>query len=225
MHKYLVLNSEGEAVAHCQSAQELCEPMWRLEFSQGEEELVWDLDHISLVGADGPCAAAEGHVVRRRDNMLWVEAVRDLGSKVRENLRIPVQFESFVYLPTGRLPIESADLSCGGIAFFCDAQLKEGEQMEVVIPVTSQPLVLRMKILRQRCSSKERTSARKLRCNGPIAGRRSSPASMLAVYGCSRRIRWATMSCIRWTDSCVRAHGSRRMARPMMSCWSISIAV
>ena len=155
MHKYRVLNSEGEAVAHCQSAQERCEPMWRLEFSQGEEELVWDLDHISLVGADGPCAAAEGHVVRRRDNMLWVEAVRDLGSKVRENLRIPVQFESFVYLPTGRLPIESVDLSCGGIAFFCDAQLKEGEQMEVVIPVTSQPLVLRMKILRRRSSSRK----------------------------------------------------------------------
>lgn len=84
--------------------------------------------------------------------MLWVEAVRDLGSKVRENLRIPVSFQSFIYLEKGRLPIESYDLSCGGIAFFCDGQLKEGQQMEVVIPVTSQPLVLRMKILRQRPS-------------------------------------------------------------------------
>lgn len=152
MHKYLVLDSEGEAVAHCQSAQELCDPLWRLEFSQGEEKLVWDMEYVRLVGADGPLAAAEGHVVRRRDNMLWVEALRDLGSEVRENLRIPVHFKSFLYSPKGRLPIEGADLSCGGIAFFCNAQLETGEVLEVVIPVTSQPLVLRMKVLRQRPS-------------------------------------------------------------------------
>ena len=46
----------------------------------------------------------------------------------------------------------SNDLSCGGVAFFCARKLKVDEVAEIVIPVTAEPLVLRVKILRERPS-------------------------------------------------------------------------
>lgn len=50
----------------------------------------------------------------------------------------------------GRRPVETHDLSCGGIAFFCGREFQIGEQFEVVVPVTSEPLVVKGQILRQR---------------------------------------------------------------------------
>ena len=44
------------------------------------------------------------------------------------------------------------DLSCGGVAFFTDHSLRAGEHFEVVIPVTSEPLVVAGEILRVRPS-------------------------------------------------------------------------
>ena len=52
----------------------------------------------------------------------------------------------------GRRKILSHDLSCGGIAFFTNQPLEKGEIVEVVIPVTSQPLLVRAHILRRRTS-------------------------------------------------------------------------
>ena len=47
-----------------------------------------------------------------------------------------------------RRKVEFIDLSCGGIAFFCDETMKRGEVVEIVIPVTPQPLLMRCRILR-----------------------------------------------------------------------------
>ena len=101
-------------------------------------------------------AAAEGRIVRHDGNQVWVEAIRELDGTVRENLRMPVRFESFLYPVSGswkgRRPIVSRDLSCGGVAFYCKQRLEEGEIAQIVVPVTSQPLLLDLKILRQRPS-------------------------------------------------------------------------
>ena len=76
--------------------------------------------------------------------------------EVRRNLRMPVRFESFLYPVSGRwrgrMPVLSNDLSCGGAAFFCARKLEVDEVAEIVIPVTAEPLVLRVKILRERPS-------------------------------------------------------------------------
>ena len=76
------------------------------------------------------------------------------GNDMRKNLRVPVQVDSFAYPLSGswrgRRAVETHDLSCGGVAFFCDREFQVGEQFEVVIPVTSEPLVVKGQILRQR---------------------------------------------------------------------------
>ena len=100
----------------------------------------------------------EGLILRwDGDTVAMVQMTKRLGQELRQNLRLPVRFESFLYSakkPQGRLPIFSFDLSCGGISFFCARELPDGMRGQVVVPVTSQPLVLNIEIIR-RCSSKE----------------------------------------------------------------------
>lgn len=80
-----------------------------------------------------------------------LEPMREMGSAVRRNFRIPVAFESFVYPKGfhGRAPIVSVDLSCGGVAFFAAYAFAVGDHFEVVVPMTSEgPLIVNAEILR-----------------------------------------------------------------------------
>ena len=52
----------------------------------------------------------------------------------------------------GRVPALSNDLSCGGVSFFCARRFQRGDLVQIVIPITSQPLVLTAKVLRERPS-------------------------------------------------------------------------
>ncbi len=153
VYKYLILDSKGRPVVHCTSLDSLSAPMWRLEMSEQDVECVMTHKNICLVGTADNCPAAEGRIVRSKGEMVWVESVRALNEELRENLRIPVRFETFLYPVTGtwkgrRMAI-SYDLSCGGVAFYCAQPLETGEIAELVVTVTSQPLVLRVKILRR----------------------------------------------------------------------------
>lgn len=71
--------------------------------------------------------------------------------KFDRDLRGQVSFRSFIYPVsgswTGRWEVCGIDLSCGGVAFSCGADLETGEQVELVLPVANQPLVAHCKIL------------------------------------------------------------------------------
>ena len=71
----------------------------------------------------------------------------------RRNFRVPVQVNSFLYPVDGswkgRRAIETIDLSCGGIAFYSDSGMNIGDLAEIVIPITTNPLLLQIKLLRK----------------------------------------------------------------------------
>ena len=96
-----------------------------------------------------------GHVIQYKGSQLVLEPLRDLvGNQVRENLRMPVDFETYVY-PTdgreGRWTARANDLSCGGISFYSDGKFYVEEQVQVVIPITrTAPLLLTCQVLRQK---------------------------------------------------------------------------
>ena len=122
----------------------------------GDVKRVLSHEYVSLVSTSEKNPATEGRIVRREGNVISVEAVRRLDEEVRRNLRMPVRFDSYIYPISGawkgRAPVISNDLSCGGISFFCARPLQVGERVQIVIPITSQPLLLETKILRQRPS-------------------------------------------------------------------------
>ena len=71
----------------------------------------------------------------------------------RRNFRVPVQMDSFVYPAdkswSGRRKIQTIDVSCGGIAFYADPGLKPGDIVEVVLPMTVNPLIVQVELLRK----------------------------------------------------------------------------
>ena len=64
---------------------------------------------------------------------------------------VDVRFETLIYpceeTWRGRRKVESVDLSSSGMTFYCEQKLVRGEEIEVVIPVTTQPLLIRAQIL------------------------------------------------------------------------------
>ena len=151
-HKYLILDSRGNAVARGISERNATGEIWRLRVDDGDIEQVMDHTLVILVGNTESVPALEGRIIRREGNVIFLEPVRTLKEKVRQNLRIPVRFVSYLYPVSGkwkgRVPIVSKDLSCGGLAFYCPRLLEIGEIVQVVIPVTTQPLLLNLRILR-----------------------------------------------------------------------------
>lgn len=158
-YKYLILDSKGNAVAHGTSEYAPRGSEWRMVIDDGDLEEVAKHTNVRLVGNSDAVPALEGKIVRREGNVIVLEPVRSLEQSLRKNLRIPVRFISYIYPRSGswkgRVPIVSNDLSCGGLAFFCPRPLEVGEQVQVVIPVTTQPLLLDMEILRSSAGPEE----------------------------------------------------------------------
>ena len=152
--KYLMLDSRGDAIARGLLERVTDGELWRLRVTEGSADEVMGHNNISLVGDTENSPALEGRIVRREGDVVFVEPVRQLEESVRQNLRIPVRFVTYLYAVSGdwkgRVPIVTNDLSCGGLAFFCPRKLEVGEIVQVVITVTSQPLVLTMRVLHTR---------------------------------------------------------------------------
>ena len=118
---------------------------------KGSAEALMNEPLIQAMSPDSQGTSLLGKPVHRKGNVVSLEPMRELGSKVRDNFRMPVEFESFLYLRPagGRYFIRSADLSCGGIAFYCEADLPVGGIYDVVIPVTLEaPVIVVCQILR-----------------------------------------------------------------------------
>lgn len=81
-----------------------------------------------------------------------VEPLERLGREARQNLRVPISFESLMYPVSGKWRGQrrfiSRDLSCGGLAMASPIELAVGEELELVLPVTAEPLLIHAKVLR-----------------------------------------------------------------------------
>ena len=75
-------------------------------------------------------------------------------------LKAPLRFESCIYPVSGdwsgRWAVRGIDLSCGGVAFSCGADLAQKEVVELALPLGHQPLLLQCMILHRHPSEEER---------------------------------------------------------------------
>lgn len=119
------------------------------------EELIEELESheiIQLIPVPRDLPSLLGHVIGSRRDVLILEPSETLIGNVRQNLRVPMKFDSYIYPISGgwrgRRYVVSNDLSCGGISFFSHEPFAIGERFEIVIPITTQPLILRCELLR-----------------------------------------------------------------------------
>lgn len=153
---YLLLDSRGTAIARGRVRGDTSGRFWQIEVEDGKIDAVLTHKKLKLLSILDAEPSYEGIIARSRNDMIQLEVTkltREAGD-MRRNLRVLASFKSLIYPVTGwwrgRRSIESRDLSCGGIAFYTDHSLQVGEHLEVVVPVTSQPLVVLCEILRMR---------------------------------------------------------------------------
>ena len=157
---YLLLDSRGTALAQArpQGPNATGGELWQLVVLDDKVDLVRGHKKFKLMSITDSSPSYEGTLVRSRNDIIQLEVRKSAtnGNDMRKNLRMPVSVASFIYPLTGswfgRRGVRTQDLSCGGVAFFTDHSLRAGEHFEVVIPVTSEPLVVAGEILRIRPS-------------------------------------------------------------------------
>lgn len=159
---YLMLDSKGTPIARGRVQGGTAGQYWQIQVEDGKIDEILAHKRLKLLSIMDTGPSYEGVIVRSRNDMIQLEVTKINADAhdMRKNLRVVVRFHSFIYPLSarwsGRREVESNDLSAGGIAFFTDRSLQVGEQLEVVIPITSQPLVLRCQVLGIRPS--ERTA-------------------------------------------------------------------
>ena len=153
---YLLLDSKNNPIARGKIQGNTGGQFWQIQVEDGKIDEILEHKKLKLLSIMDTGPSNEGLIVRSRNDMIQLEVTKltPATGDMRKNLRVVVRFKSFIYPVTGRWKgrraVESNDLRAGGIAFFTDPSLQIGEQLEIVIPVTSQPLVLRCQLLRMR---------------------------------------------------------------------------
>ena len=132
---YLLLDSKSAPLARGVLETAPDGSVLQIHILDGKEDEVAQHEVIQLVGMESGGLAVQCQLLRQRGE------------------RIPVKFQSFIYplsgMWKGRGEVQSVDISCGGIAFYGQYGLENGETLEIVIPITAKPMVLRCQILRQ----------------------------------------------------------------------------
>lgn len=150
----LLLDSRSTPLAHCVLLGPANAPQLQVRILDGKEDEVAQHALIQLLGMGSISIAVQCQILRQRDEILFLSVVDTLDPKIRRNLRVPVNFKSFIYPLSGawrgRREIQSIDISCGGLAFYGSPGLEKGERLEAVIPIMARPLVLCCQILRSR---------------------------------------------------------------------------
>ncbi|MBQ2697785.1 MAG: PilZ domain-containing protein [Clostridia bacterium] len=157
--QYLILDNTGTPLASGELQSSITQRQFVMVVAEEDLPRVVAHDEVQLLGGSDSEPAVLARIVRVREDRVFFEKIRSLGAEARENFRLAVSFRSFIYPLTGgwkgRREIESIDLSCGGIAFYCAEELVEGEELEVVVPVTAEPTILRCRVIRRRPSERE----------------------------------------------------------------------
>ena len=151
---YLILNKEGQALAQAVLESPRITEIMQLRLTDDETDINFlEVGEVQCIGLDNSSVSMRGVVTMQRGERLVIKPSATLGAEARENLRIQTSFESVMYPLTGywkgQRKIKGHDLSCGGIAFHTTEPIKNGEVVELVLPVTDSPLILRTRVLRE----------------------------------------------------------------------------
>ena len=147
---YILMDSNSRMLARGQQMDAPGRKTIFIKVTGGSVKAVVDAGVVQAVPQDKSLPPQMTRVVNFRPDAVALEPMRELGSEVRRNFRVPVVFDSFVYPRSGgRAALKSVDLSCGGLAFRSPLALAIGDRFETVVPMTSEgPLVLNGEILR-----------------------------------------------------------------------------
>lgn len=151
---YLLSNQEDKALAKASliSPLDLQTVQFEVLTERGEGLQVGQT--LRFIGHNEGDPDFVGEIQTRKENRIVVRSTAPLDKSARKNLRVDVDFNSLLYPISGdwkgQRMIRGIDLSCGGVAFYCAQTLQVGEVVEMVLPMTTNPLLLKVQIMRIR---------------------------------------------------------------------------
>ncbi len=149
---YLLLDSKGTPLANAVLESPNNSEVLQIRVLNDKVEEVAAHRELQLIGIDDSTPNRVGVIIRQRDDQLVIQPTAALDANARENLRILTNFSSVMYPVTGRWKGQKAvrgkDLSCGGVAFYTTVPLEYREIVELVLPVTDSPLVVKTQVIR-----------------------------------------------------------------------------
>ncbi len=148
---YLLMSADSKLLARGELISPVDSINMQINITEGRVEDVIAAETVQAISLNDEFPMRLGRVILRRGKLVVLDPLRDLSASLRQNLRMPVDFESFVYPQGGgRARIRAEDLSCGGRAFYTAWDFALRERFEVVIPITEEaPLLLNAEILRE----------------------------------------------------------------------------
>lgn len=151
-HRYLILDKDHNPAAQADLISKPGDVPWHLEVLSDRVDRVKGLSTLCLIGMGDDDPSMIGDLIRVRGDRIVVQPTKNLGPEARQNLRVPIVFNSVMYPVTGlwkgQRKYTGLDLSCGGVAFQTDRKMRDKEVMELVLPMTDNPLVVKAQILR-----------------------------------------------------------------------------
>ena len=146
----MIMTSRGEPIAEGMM-ERAGGGLLRVTVPADEVELVAEQEIVEIVGMGEDNAAWQCMLLEQDGYVVVLCVLMKLDASLRKNIRVSTSFESFLHpisgVWKGRREFTAVDISCGGLAFYSTNGIEEGERVEVVIPVTSDPLLLQMEIL------------------------------------------------------------------------------
>ena len=99
----------------------------------------------------------QGHIAQVTANTVTINNVVNISAQMRSELKVKIRFETHLTKVSvlgevenqGSIPIVSRDISCGGICFMAKADLDVEDTYEIVIPITAEPILADLKIVRK----------------------------------------------------------------------------
>lgn len=151
---YLILDSQNHALANGELVSPAGETPMRLNILDNKIDMVTAHEVIVLFSTSSQEPPLQCRILRHRGDAILAEKIASLDPEVRRNLRVPVKFNTYIYpiassLWRGRQPVQSIDLSCGGIAFYSDFYLEVHDEVEIVITPTAEPVILHCEVLKR----------------------------------------------------------------------------
>lgn len=150
---YLILDSSNSPLAHGKMETPPGSTPMRMLVLEAKVDDVMEHGEVNLVGMGSSDLPMRCRVLRQRGDRVLLEKLGTLDGELRRNLRVPVQFDTFLYpldgAWTGRRTARSLDLSCGGIAFLAEDGLELHDRAEIVVVPTEEPVLLRCEVLRK----------------------------------------------------------------------------
>ena len=150
---YLILDSANTPLAHGKMETPPGSKPMRMLVLEAKVDNVMEHGEGNLVGMGSSDLPMRCRVLRQRGDRVLLEKLGTLDGELRRNLRVPVQFDTFLYpldgAWTGRRTARSLDLSCGGIAFLAEDGLELHDRAEIVVVPTENPVLLRCEVLRK----------------------------------------------------------------------------